>query len=165
MLIVAVAPPALLVIVGAVLTAIVALTVEPPSPTSALLIEARAVKLPLPPPVGVNFRPALPSAKVMKSPLAMAVVPLFWNKLPLVMPVTLKCVTSVLSAALRESTRPDVVCVAGVVLALVTAGVSAIGLIVMVELAVEPPRPPSALLVEARTVKLPAVFELTVGRK
>ena len=61
----------------------------------------------------------------MKSPLAIAVEPLLWNRLPLVMPVILKCVTSVLSVALRLSTRPLVVWVAGIVLALVTDGVSA----------------------------------------
>ena len=42
-----------------------------------------------------------------------------------VMHVILKCVTSVLSAALREITRPLVVCVSSFVVALVTLGVSA----------------------------------------
>ena len=106
-------------------TAIVALVVAPPSPPSIALVDACVVKLPLPPPVGVNLRPALPWAKVMKSPLTIAVEPLFRNRLPLVMPVILKWVTSVLSAAFRVSTNPLVVWVAGTVLAPVTAGVSA----------------------------------------
>ena len=65
----------------------------------------------------------------MNSSFAIAVEPLFRNRLPLVIPVTLKWVTSVLSAALRVSTKPEVVWVAGTVLALVTDGVSATGAI------------------------------------
>ena len=37
-----------------------------------------------------NFNPALPSAAVMKVPLPMAVTPSFLNKVPLLIPVTLK---------------------------------------------------------------------------
>ena len=34
--------------------------------------------------IGVNLRPALPWAKVMKSPLVIGVVPSFWNSVPFV---------------------------------------------------------------------------------
>ena len=91
----------------------------------------RRLKLKLPVPkklaAGVNFRPALPWAKVMKSPSLIGVVPSFWNSVPLVMLVILKCVTSAPSTALREMTRPLVVCVSSSVVALVTEGVSATG--------------------------------------
>src|SRR5438132_1081665 len=76
---------------------------------------------------GVNFNPALPSANVMKPLLPIWVVPSCLKSVPLVIAVILNCVTSVLSAAFREITRPDVVCVSSVVVALVTDGVSAIG--------------------------------------
>ena len=64
--------------VGASLTAltvIVAFTVLPPRPASPLEVEAWTVKLPLPLKfaVGVNFSPALPSAKVMNEPLVICV--------------------------------------------------------------------------------------------
>ena len=49
--------------------------------------------------------------------------PSFWNSVPLVMAVILKCVTSAPSAALREMTRPLLVCVSSFVVALVTDGV------------------------------------------
>src|ERR1700674_841454 len=74
---------------------------------------------------GVNFNPALPSAKVIKLPSAMTVVPSFWKRAPLVMLVILKCVTSVPSAALRLMTSPEVVWVSSSVTASVTDGVLA----------------------------------------
>src|SRR5229473_750961 len=84
---------------------------------------------------GVNFNPALPCAKVMKSPLLIGVTTLFWNRVPLVIPVILKCVTSAPSTALRVMTRPDVDCVSSLVVVFVTDGVSAIGVIVIVAVA------------------------------
>ena len=52
------------------LTVIVATRVPPPRPASPFEVEAWMVKLPLPLKlaVGVNFRPALPSAKVRNVP-------------------------------------------------------------------------------------------------
>ena len=112
-----------------VLTVMVAVTTLPPRPALTLLVEACTSKLPNPKKLalGVNFRPALPSAKVIKLPLIIGVVPSFWNSVPLVMLVILKCVTSVPSAALRLMTRPVVDCTSSSVVALVTLGVSAIG--------------------------------------
>src|SRR5438067_90272 len=74
------------------LTVMVALTGLPPRPVSALLTDACAVKLALPEKLlaGVNFKAALPWAKVMNWLLAIAVVPSFWNNVPLVMLVILK---------------------------------------------------------------------------
>src|SRR5262245_18986480 len=91
-------------------TVIVAVTGLPPTPPDAL-VAASTLKEPVPKKFafGVNFRPALPSAKVMKSLLLICVVPSFLNNLPLVMPVILKCVTSLPSAAFREITSPLVV--------------------------------------------------------
>jgi hypothetical protein len=106
------------------LTVIVAVTVPPPRPASDALNDACTVKLPLEVP-GVNFNPALPSAKVMKSPLWIGVTPSFLNNEPPVIAVILKWVTSAPSAGLREITRPEVVCVFALVVALVTDGVSA----------------------------------------
>src|SRR5258707_15532253 len=96
------------------LTVIGAVAVLPPRPAFELLVEACTWKLNIVPGLdrlfaGVNFNPALPSAKVMKSPLLICVVPLFLNSVPLLMPVILKLLTSVPSAALRLMTRPDVV--------------------------------------------------------
>ncbi len=72
-------------------------------------------------------------------------------------PVILKCVTSVPSAALREITRPLVVCVSSLVVALVTDGVSANGLItrLAVSVAVEKPVLPPLLVVSASVPLLP----------
>ena len=82
------------------------------------------------------------------------------------MRVILKCVTSALSAALREITSPELVWVSSVVLvALVTDGVSATALTVIVAFTVLPPKPPSALPVEAWTLKLPLADESAVGRE
>src|SRR3989442_500587 len=103
---------------------IVAVAVPPPSPASEALNDDCTVKLPLEVP-GVNFSPAFPSAKVMKSPLLMTVVPLFLNSVPPVIPVILKWVTSGPSAGLREITSPEVVWVFALVVAFVTEGVSA----------------------------------------
>ena len=141
------------------LTVMVATTVLPPRPASPLEVEAWTVKLPLPLKfaVGVNLSPAFPSANVMNVPLVIGVVPSFLYSVPLVMPVILKCVTSAPSAALREITSPLVVCVSSLVVALVTDGVSATGLItrlavsVAVEKAVVPP-----LLVVSASVPLAA---------
>src|SRR6267378_853412 len=110
--------------------------------------------------VGVNFNPALPSAKVMNVLLGIGVIPSFLNREPLVMLVILKCVTSVLSTAFRLMTSPEVVCVSSFVDESVTVGVSAIGVTAIEALTVLPPRPPSTLLVEAWTVKLKAVVGL-----
>ena len=66
--------------------------------------------------------------------LLICVVPLFLNKVPPVMLVILKLVTSAPSDGLRLIINPEVVCALTVVDALVTDGVSAIGLIVMVKL-------------------------------
>jgi hypothetical protein len=85
---------------------------------------------------GVNFKPALPSANVIRSPLLIAVEPLFLNSAPLVMLVILKCVTSPPSAALRLITRPDALCTSSFVVALVTDGVSATGLTVKTKVSV-----------------------------
>src|SRR5260221_546759 len=113
-------------------TVIVAVAVPPPRPASTLLSEACAVKLPVPKKSAavVNFSPAFPSAKVMKSLFAIGVVPSVWNSVPFVIPVILKWVTSVPSAAFRPITRPLVVCVSSLVVALVTDGVSATGVTV-----------------------------------
>src|SRR5438105_7918147 len=73
---------------------------------------------------GVNRSPALPSAKVMKSPLLIGVAPSCLNSAPLVMFVILKCVISAPSTGLRLMTRPDVLWVSSFVVALVTEGVS-----------------------------------------
>ena len=116
-----------------VLTVMVAVTTLPPRPASTSLAES-AHRSCRPEEVGVGgeFQAALPSAKVIKLPLIIGVVPSFWNSVPLVMLVILKCVTSVLSAALRLMTRPVVDCTSSLVVALVTLGVSAIALTVIV---------------------------------
>src|SRR5882762_5629695 len=117
---------------------IVAVAVPPlklPRPASEALNDACTVKLPLEVP-GVNFNPAFPSANVMKSPLLMTVVPLFLNSVPPVIPVILKWVTSAPSAGLREITSPEVVCVFALVVAFVTDGVSATGLMLKLTVAV-----------------------------
>src|SRR4029078_6639843 len=106
----------------------------PCRPVSEELVEACTVKLPFALP-GVNFKPALPSAKVMKSPLLMAVVPLLRNNDPPVMPVILMCVTSAPSAGLRDTTKPEVVWVFALVTALVTDGVSACAVMLKVTVA------------------------------
>src|SRR5439155_1332153 len=56
--------------------------------------------------------------------------------MPLVIPVISKCVTSAPSTALRLMTRPDVVCVSSLVVALVTDGVSATGVTLKLTVAV-----------------------------
>ena len=53
-------------------------------------------------------------------------------------PVILKCVTSVLSAAFLLMTRPDADCVSSLVVTFVMDGVSAIGLTVMTAVVMPP---------------------------
>ena len=65
------------------------------------------------------------------------------------MPVTWKCVTVAPSTAFGVMTRPLVVCVSSFVVALVTLGVSATGLTVIVAVTTPPLRPASVLLVAA----------------
>ena len=146
-------------------TVMVAVTGLPPKPPSTLAVLACTTKLPLTMELaaGVNFNPALPWAKVMKSPLLIGVVPSCWKSKPAVIPVILKCVTSGPSAALREMTSPLVVWVSSNVLAPVTLGVSATGVTVMVAVTGLPPRPASALAVLACTTKLPLAMELAAG--
>ena len=108
-------------------TVTVAVAAEPA--TVVPLVDASTLKLPLlmELAVGVNLRPALPSAKVMNALLAMAVVPSTLYRVPPAMPLILKCVVSTPSAALRLITRSVADCVSSLVVALVTAGVSATG--------------------------------------
>src|SRR5260370_1096914 len=112
---------------------------------------------------GVNFNPALPCANVMKSPLLIGVTPLFWNRLPLVIPVILKCVTSAPSTALRVMTSPEVVCVSSLVVEFVTEGVSGIGVMVIVAVAARGLSTVPTASVEPCTWKLPATIEFAVG--
>jgi len=74
-----------------------AVTAPPPRPESELLSDACTLNEPTPKKSasGVNFKPAWASAKVMKSPPLICVVPSFLNSLPLLIAVTLKYVTSV----------------------------------------------------------------------
>jgi hypothetical protein len=99
----------------------------------------------------------------MKSPLLMTVVPSFLYSVPLLMPVILKWVTSAPSTALRLNTSPLLVCTPGEVLALLTLGVSATGVTVMVAVAVAPPRPPSLPAVAACAANEPALSLSAVG--
>jgi len=73
------------------------------------------------PDVRGELQPCPTSATVMKLPLLIAVVPSYWNSVPLML-LILKCVTSLPSTALMAMTRPLVVCVSGTVVALVTEG-------------------------------------------
>ena len=101
------------------LTVIVAVTTLPPRPASALLVEACTSKLPRAGEVGRGreLQPGVPLSEGDEVAVVDRVVPSFWNRVPLVMLVILKCVTSVLSAALRLMTRPVVVCVSSLVVA------------------------------------------------
>src|SRR5262249_41979240 len=101
------------------LTVIVALTVLPPRPPSAADVDACTVYIQLPndSALGVIFNPALRSAIFLYVPLFISVVPSFLYSVPSVIAVILKCVTSLPSAALREITRPLVVCVSSLVVA------------------------------------------------
>ena len=76
---------------------------------------------------------------------------MFWNRLPLVIPVILKCVTSTPSAGLREMTSPLVDCVSSFVVVPVIDGVSATGTTVMTD-AVEVLRSELSPVVEAWTL-------------
>src|SRR5262249_30845332 len=80
---------------------------------------------------GVNFSPAVPSATVMKSPLLITVVPLLLKRVPPVIAVIRKLVTSVRSTALRVMTSPEADWVSSAVVAAVTVGASASGLTVV----------------------------------
>ena len=127
------------------LTVMLAVASPPPRPPSLLLREPCTLNVAVPSKsaAGENFRPALPWATVIKSPLLICVVPSFWNSVPFVIFVILKWVTSAPSAAFREITRPDVVCVSSSVVADVIGGVSATGLTVMWAVAAGPsPVPP-----------------------
>src|SRR5439155_5398568 len=137
------------------LTVMSAVATAPPSPASAFESDARIVTCPVAEEfgAGVNARPALACANVMKSPAAIAVDPSCWNSVPPLIAVTLKCVTSAPSAALRLMTNPDVVCTLTVVAALVIDGVSATGLTVMVAI-VEGPTPAPSASVAPWTAKL-----------
>src|ERR1700674_4056010 len=112
---------------------------------------------------GVNFNPALPSAKVMKLLSAMTVVPSFLKSVPPVMLLILKCVTSVPSAAFRLITSPEVVWVSSLVVALVTEGVSATGLTVIVAVADPLLKPPPDESVAPWAWKLPLAKEFAAG--
>jgi hypothetical protein len=79
------------------------------------------------------------------------------------MPVILKWLTSAPSAALRLSTRPLLDCVSSSVVALVTEGVSAVGVMLMVAVAVAPPSPPSLAAFEACASKEALALRLVVG--
>src|SRR5438067_1686204 len=105
-------------------TVIVAVADPLLSPVPVLSIEPCTWKLPLPLKfaVGVNFKPALPSANVMNWPFVIGVLPSFLNSVPLVMLVILKNATSLPSAAWRLMTRPVVVCVSSFVDEFVTDG-------------------------------------------
>src|SRR5262249_59096712 len=133
----------------------------PPAPSVAACTSNVAVRAK--PFAGVNFRPRPPAATGMKSPLAIGVVPSFWNSVPLATFVILKCVTSDPSAALREITSPDVVCTCASVVAGVTDGVSPTGVTVMVAVTTPPPSPPSLAAVDACTSKLPAPKKVADG--
>ena len=65
-------------------TVIAAVAIEPPNPAVVALVDSWTSKLPVvnDPVVGVNFRPAAPWAKVMKLPVVIGVVPLFWYSVP-----------------------------------------------------------------------------------
>jgi hypothetical protein len=93
------------------LTVMVAVTTLPPRSPTALLVEAWTLNEPMPAKLalGVNFKPAVAWAKVMKAPLVIGVVPSFRKSAPLVMLVIWKWVTSLPSVALRLMTKPLVV--------------------------------------------------------
>src|SRR5204862_5255497 len=112
---------------------------------------------------GVNLKPAWPSATVMKSLLAIAVVPSFLKRVPLVMLVILKWVTSAPSAPFRLMTKPDVVWVSSLVVAFVTDGVSAIAVTVIVAVADPLLKPPPDESVAPWTWKLPLANEFAAG--
>src|SRR6202521_6038172 len=160
---------------------VVALVTEGVSATGLTVIVAVADPLLKPPPdesvapwawklplakefaAGVNFKPALPSAKVMKVSLLITVVPSFLKSVPLVMLVILKCVTSAPSAGLRLITKPEVVWVSSLVVASVTDGVSAAAFTVIVAEARPPPNPPLVAFSDACTSKLPLAKEFAAG--
>ena len=99
----------------------------------------------------------------MKSPLSIGVVPPFWYSVPLLMPVILKCVTSVPSAALREMTGPLVLLGSSLVsVALSPSGASLTAVIAVDRLAVAAAIavvPPLVVVLTVTRVSLPAVLE------
>src|SRR5437870_2224602 len=123
------------------------------------------LKLPLPKKLaaGVSLSTGLACDNMTESPLLIRVTPLFWNSVPLTMLVIWKCVTSFPSAALRLMTRPAAVCVSSLVVVLVTDGVSATALTVIVAVARPPPSPAAVLLSEDWTLKLPLPKKLAAG--
>ena len=132
------------------LTVMAAPTVPPPSPASKAESDACTSKPKVSPaPLlrfadGVNFNPAPPWATLMKSPLTMGVVPSLWNRVPPVMLVILKKVTSAPSAPFGLITSPAADWVSSSVTVAVTVGVSATGLTVRAMVSVSciaPPRP------------------------
>src|SRR6202050_2302842 len=128
------------------LTVIVAKTTLPPRPPTTFVVDACTSKLNVLTGlyrlvVGVNFRPASPCATVMKVVFVIAVTPSFWYSVPPVMFVISKYAAAVPSAGLGVSTRPLVVCVFSVVVALVTLGVVAAAVTVIVAGTTAPPMP------------------------
>src|SRR5207237_7907870 len=113
--------------------------------------------------LGVNFRPALPCAIVMKSLLLIGVVPLFWNNVPFVMFVILKTVMSTPTAAFFVMTKPELVCVSSLVVALVTPGGSPTDPTVIVAVAKPLLSPVPVLSIEPCTWKLPLPEKFKVG--
>ena len=129
------------------LTMMSAVTVAPPRPATRADVDAWIVTCPAAAEfvAGVKRRPAAPSAIVMNAPLAIGVTPSCWNSVPPVMFVTRTCVTSLPSAGLRLTTRPDAVCVLRAVEALVIDGVSATAETATVKVRVIVLTPPNAV--------------------
>ena len=117
----------------------------PPRPASDAPSDARTLTWPVAVEcvAGVNRRPAAPCATVTNAPTVTGVVASFWNSVPPLTAVTLKCVTSAPSAALRETTRPELVCRLTTVTAFVIEGGSATGDTVVVAAVALPPSPAS----------------------
>src|SRR5438128_670063 len=98
----------------------------------------------------------------------MGVVPSFRYKVPLVIALIWKLVTSAPSVGSREMTRPDVVCVGAAAVfsstvAPVTDGVLATGLIVILAVITLPPKPAVLALVDACTLKLAVPTKSAAG--
>ncbi len=115
-------------VVAAAVTVTLAGTTDPPRPAAVADSDACTLKPKLVPglysPVaGLNLRPACPWAAVMNWPLESAVTPLFRYNVPPLMLLIWKYAAAVPSLALGVSTRPLVVCVFSLVVALLTAGV------------------------------------------
>lgn len=82
----------------------------------------------------------------MKPPALTGVTPSFRNSVPPATAVTLKCVTSAPSAALRETTSPAVVCASSAVAASLIVGASATAATLTVIASVSDRAPPVPLL-------------------